>query len=47
MAGTRLSDPELLPDGRIKLREKWRWLTGDQSSGYSVIEEISHQQKIP
>ncbi len=32
MVGTCLSNPKLLPDGRIRLRKKWRWLTGDQSS---------------
>lgn len=46
MAGTCISDPEILSDGRIKLREKWRWLTGDQSSGNSVIEEVKDKQEI-
>ena len=31
---------ELLPDGRIRLHEKWQWTSGDLSSGESVIEEI-------
>ena len=40
MTGTCLSRPELLPDGRLRLHEKWQWTSGDQSSGESVIEEI-------
>lgn len=40
MAGKCLSTPELLPDGRIKFIEKWQWLSGDNSLGQSVIEEI-------
>ena len=40
MTGTCKSIPELLPDGRIRLHEKWQWTCGDHSSGESVIEEI-------
>ncbi len=41
MTGKCISTPERLPDGRIRLYEKWRWTSGDLSSGESVIEEIN------
>jgi hypothetical protein len=41
MAGECRSTPEVLPDGRIRLHEKWQWTTGDRSSGDSVIEEVA------
>ena len=34
------SVPEVLEDGRYRLHESWQWLTGDGSSGTSVIEEF-------
>jgi hypothetical protein len=34
------STPEILPDGRLRLHEKWRWTSGDLSAGESVVEEI-------
>ncbi len=34
------SRPELLPDGRIRLHETWRWSNGDLSAGHSVVEEV-------
>lgn len=40
MTGKCSSSPEILPDGRIRLYEKWRWTSGDLSSGESVIEEV-------
>ena len=40
MTGICTSTPEILPDGRIRLHEKWQWTCGDHSSGESVIEEI-------
>jgi len=40
MTGVCRSTPELLPDGRLRLHEKWQWTSGDRSSGESVIEEI-------
>lgn len=40
MTGTCHSIPEFLPDGRIRLHEKWKWTSGDLSEGYSVLEEI-------
>jgi len=39
MTGICRSTPERLPDGRLRLREKWQWTSGDLSSGESVIEE--------
>ena len=40
MTGMCRSTPEILPDGRLRLHEKWRWTSGDLSKGESVIEEI-------
>lgn len=30
---------QILPDGRLRLNEKWQWLDSDQSCGESVVEE--------
>ena len=40
MLGTCRSTPESLPDGRLRFHEEWQWLSGDRSSGRSVIEEL-------
>lgn len=40
MSGTCQSTPELLQNGKIRLYENWKWTSGDQSSGTSIIEEI-------
>jgi hypothetical protein len=40
MTGVCRSTPEILPDGRIRLFEKWQWTCGDFSKGESVIEEV-------
>ncbi len=32
--------PEVLPDGRLRLREVWQWTSGDLSQGESVVEEV-------
>lgn len=40
MTGVCRSTPEILPDGRIRLHERWRWTSGDCSEGASIIEEI-------
>ena len=37
------SVPEILPDGRIRLHETWRWTSGDGSEGTSVVEEAFPQ----
>lgn len=38
--GECFSTPEVLPDGRIRLHEKWKWLDAEQSEGKSIIEEV-------
>jgi hypothetical protein len=38
------SVPELLPDGRLRLHETWRWTNGDVAEGSSVIEEVESQR---
>ncbi|MFD9907943.1 hypothetical protein [Streptomyces sp. NPDC059063] len=40
VAGECVSTPELLPDGRIRLREQWRRLDDAGSTGVSYIEEV-------
>jgi hypothetical protein len=40
MTGICKSRPETLPNGKIRLHEKWRWTSGDFSEGESVLEEI-------
>lgn len=39
--GRCVSVPEVLPDGRLRLRESWRWTEGGDGSGESTIEEVS------
>ncbi|MFM8534826.1 MAG: n-acetylglutamate synthase [Acidimicrobiia bacterium] len=39
MLGKCLSTPKAMPDGRLRFLEEWQWLSGDQSSGTSEIEE--------
>ncbi len=41
MTGECRSTPEVLNDGRIRLHERWRWTSGDLSTGESIIEEIT------
>ncbi|SDN28282.1 GNAT family N-acetyltransferase [Acetanaerobacterium elongatum] len=38
--GKCLSRPQLLPDGRLRLNERWQWLNGDCTAGSSIVEEI-------
>jgi hypothetical protein len=40
MTGTCQSSPELLPNGKLRLYEKWKWTSGDGSEGDSILEEI-------
>jgi len=40
MLGQCLSTPERLPDGRLRFKERWQWLSGDRSAGTSEIEEV-------
>jgi hypothetical protein len=44
MTGECHSVPEILPDGRYRLHEKWRWTCGDGSSGESVVEELPQNE---
>ena len=39
MTGICISTPEILPNGKIRLHEKWKWTSGDKSVGESIIEE--------
>lgn len=40
MTGQCLSKPEELPDGRLRMHERWQWTSGDRSQGESVVEEV-------
>jgi hypothetical protein len=40
MTGECHSTPEILPDGRLRLHEKWLWTSGDRSAGESTVEEM-------
>ena len=40
MTGFCKSQPEILPDGKIRLHEAWQWASGDKSKGKSILEEI-------
>jgi hypothetical protein len=40
MTGKCLSSPEIMPSGKIRLHEKWKWTSGDESEGESILEEI-------
>jgi hypothetical protein len=40
MTGVCRSRLEILPDGRYRLHEEWRWTSGDGSAGRSVVEEV-------
>lgn len=41
MTGLCRSTPEVLPDGRLRLHERWQWTSGDESAGTSVVEELA------
>ncbi|MEO5789573.1 MAG: n-acetylglutamate synthase [Gelidibacter sp.] len=38
--GICTSKPERLENGKIRLYETWKWTSGDQSTGTSVLEEL-------
>lgn len=40
MTGICHSVPEVLPNGKIRLHETWKWTSGDGSAGESVVEEV-------
>ncbi len=46
MPGRCVSTPDVLPDGRLKLKEEWQWLTGDPSRGYLEVEETRSASTI-
>ena len=39
-SGHCVSVPEVLPDGRIRLHERWTWKYGGEGEGQSMVEEI-------
>ncbi len=40
MTGTCTSIAEILPTGKIRLHETWKWTSGDFSEGTSILEEM-------
>ncbi|MCC3359399.1 n-acetylglutamate synthase [Bacillus sp. REN16] len=38
--GKCFSTPKILPDGRIRLYENWKWHDDEATEGKSIIEEI-------
>jgi hypothetical protein len=40
MTGICEAIPEILPNGKLRLFEKWKWTSGDESEGESVVEEV-------
>ncbi len=40
MTGICKSTPEIMPNGKIRLYEKWQWTSGDHSDGESVLDQI-------
>lgn len=44
--GVCRSVPETLEGGRIRLLERWRWTSGDGSSGESVVEEVRREDEV-
>jgi len=40
MTGRCHSVPEQLPNGKLRLHERWQWTSGDGSAGESIVEEI-------
>ena len=37
--GTCVSEPEILPGGRLRLHESWQWTSGNCEKGSSILEE--------
>ena len=40
MTGICQSKPKLNENGKIRLYERWKWTSGDLSSGKSILEEL-------
>ncbi|MEJ7625081.1 MAG: hypothetical protein WKF34_13895 [Pyrinomonadaceae bacterium] len=47
MTGICRSTPELLADGRIRLKEEWQWTCGERGTGCSVMEEFLPEDDSP
>lgn len=39
MTGICFSKPEITANGKVRLHESWKWTSGDQSNGTSILEE--------
>lgn len=42
MTGKCASVPTVLADGRLQYSESWQWLSGDKSTGNSIVIEIDN-----
>lgn len=40
MTGYCITTPVILPSGKMRLHEKWRWTCGHRAKGQSVLEEM-------
>ena len=40
MTGICFSEPQFLPNGKLRLHESWEWTSGNKSKGKSIVEEI-------
>ena len=40
MTGICTSEPEALPNGKLRLHEKWQWTSGEKTDGTSIVEEV-------
>jgi hypothetical protein len=45
-SGMCTSTPEILPDGRIRLHEKWQWTVDESSEGESIVEEVKNNAAL-
>jgi len=43
-SGRCQSRPERLPDGRLRLHERWQWTDGAEGQGVSIVEEVGGRQ---
>jgi hypothetical protein len=43
-SGRCQSRPERLPDGRLRLHERWQWTDGADGQGVSIVEEVGGRQ---
>lgn len=40
MTGYCTTTPEILPSGKVRLHERWKWTCGHRGRGRSILEEI-------